>query len=345
MKILLAHNTKIPPHAYGGSERIIWWLGKKLAELGHRVVYLVKKGSTCPFAEVLFLDEKKTLAEQIPADVDLVHFHFEPNSEVEKPLLITCHENARSAKTFHPNTVFLSANHAHRHGGEVFIHNGLDFEDYGSPMLTNRRLYLHFLGNAQWRVKNLSGAMDVASAAGENLHVIGGTRVNFRSGLRITLNPRIRFHGMLTGMGKNAILNNSKGLIFPTIWHEPFGLAIIESLYFGCPVFGTPYGSLPELLGRRPHLNGKKHWNGMVDAYFSDFGSLSVRKSEVVEAVKNWESFDRKKCHEYVVENFSAERMTRDYLKLYEKVLSGQPLHDSPPALAAEPSSVFLPFS
>ena len=31
-------------------------------------------------------------------------------------------------------------------------------------------------------------------------------------------------------------------------WHEPFGIALIEALYFGCPVFGTPYGSLPEIV-------------------------------------------------------------------------------------------------
>ena len=31
-------------------------------------------------------------------------------------------------------------------------------------------------------------------------------------------------------------------LLFPVKWHEPFGLALIESLYFGNPVFGTPFG-------------------------------------------------------------------------------------------------------
>ena len=46
----------------------------------------------------------------------------------------------------------------------------------------------------------------------------------------------------------SSLLNASRGLIFPVRWHEPFGLAVIESLYFGCPVFATPYGALPELV-------------------------------------------------------------------------------------------------
>ncbi|MEF9931013.1 MAG: glycosyltransferase, partial [Bacteroidales bacterium] len=53
---------------------------------------------------------------------------------------------------------------------------------------------------------------------------------------------------MIGGEQKLNILKESKGLIFPVIWNEPFGLAITESLYCGAPVFGTPYGSLPELI-------------------------------------------------------------------------------------------------
>ena len=53
---------------------------------------------------------------------------------------------------------------------------------------------------------------------------------------------------MVGGNKKNRLLQHSKGLIFPVKWDEPFGLAITESLYCGCPVFGTPYGSLPELV-------------------------------------------------------------------------------------------------
>jgi len=343
MKILLVNNTRIPVHLYGGTERVIWWLGKSLVQMGHEVTYLVKAGSSCPFARVLSLDEKKPLAAQIPDDCDVVHLHFETSESLPKPQLTTLHGNLSEPHTLHPNTVFISQNHAARHGGSVYVHNGLDFEDYGKPDLDNKRLYFHFLGNAAWRVKNVRGAIDLAGRAGERLHVIGGTRVNFRMGLRITLTPHVRFHGMLGGDNKNAIINSSKGLIFPVLWHEPFGLAIVESLYFGCPVFGTPYGSLPELLGKKVSIGRKKNdWKGTADAFYSDLGCLSVKKSDLVEAIQNADSYDRRRCHAYAVEHFSAQRMAQDYLRLYEQVLNGQDLHAKPPVLAEIPSEKFL---
>ncbi|MBC7775956.1 MAG: glycosyltransferase [Phycisphaerae bacterium] len=343
MKILLINNTKIPVHLYGGTERVIWWLGKALVRMGHEVTYLVKAGSSCPFAQVLVLDEKKPLADQIPEDCDVVHLHFETKEELPKPHITTLHGNISEPQIFDRNTVFISRNHAQRHGGSVFVHNGIDFEDYGQPDLNNRRLYFHFLGNAAWRVKNVRGAIDIAGKAEERLHVIGGTRVNFRMGLRITLTPHVRFHGMLGGDGKNAIINGSKGLIFPVLWHEPFGLAIVESLYFGCPVFGTPFGSLPELLGKKEKSERKKSaWNGIVDAFYSDFGCLSVKKSELVESIKNVGAFDPRRCHEHALENFSADRMAKDYLRLYEQVLNGKPIHDESPVLAEAPTDKFL---
>jgi glycosyltransferase involved in cell wall biosynthesis len=146
---------------------------------------------------------------------------------------------------------------------------------------------------------------------------------------------------MVGGDGKNVLLNGSKGLVFPVLWHEPFGLAIIESLFFGCPVFGTPYGALPELLGGRMHEAA--HSGGQVEALYSEFGRLSIKKSELVEAIKSADDFDRNRCRQYVADNFSAARMAADYLKLYEKVLNGQDLHAQAPTLETAPESKLLP--
>jgi glycosyltransferase involved in cell wall biosynthesis len=341
MRILLVNNTKIPVHFYGGTERIIWWLGKALSDKGHEVSFLVKKGSSCPFARVLTLREKTPLANQIPDDVDLVHLHFESSEVLPKPTVTTVHGNSNQPKVFYKNTVFVSHNHAQRHGGSVFVYNGLDWDDYGEPAMDNRRSYFHFLGNAAWRVKNVRGAIELTGKAGERLHVLGGTRVNFRMGLRVTLSPNVRFHGMVGGDGKNVLLNGSKGLVFPVLWHEPFGLAIIESLFFGCPVFGTPYGALPELLGGRMHEAA--HSGGQVEALYSEFGRLSIKKSELVEAIKSADDFDRNRCRQYVADNFSAARMAADYLKLYEKVLNGQDLHAQAPTLETAPENKLLP--
>ena len=338
MHILIAADLSLPVSAYGGVGRVVWWLGKALSGMGHRVTFLVAKGSVCPFAEILYLDKRKPLQAQIPASADIVHFHFDPKTDdIPAPWLMTMHDNAPESAVLHPNTVFLSSDHARRHGGEVFVYNGIDLSDYGNPDTDNPRRYFHFLGQAAMKVKNLKGAIEIAKAVNQRLHVIGGSRMSFEAGLRITLSPLIRFHGMLNNDGRNVILEQSKGLIFPVLWSEPFGLAIIESLYFGCPVFGTPYGSLPELLGRKPHAHAHaRSWTGEVDAFQSEYGFLSVKKSEIAEAVRAADSYDRATCKAYVVENFTSQRMARDYLALYEQVKAGKNLHDTAPGAIRE---------
>ncbi len=345
MHILIVNRSKIPVSAYGGAERIIWWLGKALVQMGHKVTYLVQKKSTCPFANVLWLDEKRPLAAQIPEECDLIHLHFQSEEELPKPTLFTYHENSEKAQQFHPNTVFLSRNHAQRHGGTEFVYNGLDLNDYGTPVLDNKRMYLHFLGKADWRVKNVKGAIELAKRTGDRLHVIGGSRVNFRRGLRITLNSHVRFHGMLGGDGKNVLLNGSKGLLYPTLWHEPFGLAMLESWWFGCPVFGTPYGSLPELVGDiRKNGHQRNNGNGVVDGIFSELGCISLKKSEIIEGIRDAGSYSRQRCHEYVADQFTSDRMAREYVALYEKVLGGYQVHTLPPICLEPQQGKLLPW-
>lgn len=345
MKILLVLNSRIPTQNYDDAERVLWWQGRQLHEMGHEPLLLVKKKSKCTYAPVLFLEEKKPLEAQIPADVDLVHFFYRPPqlalSALGKPYLITNFDNSTAADTFDPNTVFLSASHAARHGAEVFVYPGLDFRDYGEALLDFPRNYFHFLGDAAWGGRNVRGAVDLAARAGTRVHVIGGSRVNFRKGLRITLSPSARFHGVLHRDGRNMLLNGSKGLLFPILWHEPFGLPVVESLYFGCPVFGTPYGALPELLCPKTNTDNRK-WTGQVDACFSEFGCLSVKRSELLDAIRQAGAFSPERCTEYARDCFSAERMARDYLRLYEQILHGTPLHNHSPTLSVAPENKLL---
>lgn len=344
MRILLVRNSRIPAKTYDDAERVLWWLGLQLHELGHEPVFLVKKGSECSFAPVLVLNEKKALAAQIPEDIDLVHFFDRPAQPIDtigKPYLITNFVNSTEVETLDPNTVFVSANHAARHGGSVYVYPGLDFRTYGEVLLDFPRNYFHFLGDAAWRGKNVRGAIDLASRAGARVHVIGGSRVNFSKGLRITLSPSARFHGVLNRDGRNMMLNGSKGLLFPILTHEPFALAIPESLYFGCPVIGTPYGPLPEILCPKKSTADRK-WTGKVEACFSELGCLSTKRSELLEAMGNADAFNRQRCMEYALDTFSAERMAREYLGLYEQVLNGKTLHAQAPAVLEPPDRSFL---
>jgi glycosyltransferase involved in cell wall biosynthesis len=325
LHILIIYSGKIPTPKYGGTSRDIWYLGKELIKMGHRITFLVGAGSQCDFARIIQLDPELSLASQIPEDVDLVHSHIPIWEPLPKPYMITLHGNSSDEREHDINTTFISRDHAARFGSEVYVYNGLGLEEYGTPQLDNPRKYLHFLGKAAWRIKNLKGCMNIARASGYPLRVLGGYRVNLKMGMRITLDPRIRFEGMVGGETKNRLINGSKALLFPVRWNEPMGLAVVESLYFGCPVFGTPYGALPELVT-------------------SEFGFLSNKQSELVEALGHVEEYDRKKCHEYVCDNFASIHMAQNFLPLYEKVLNGEPLNPRTPKLVNPNPPKFLPW-
>ncbi len=320
MNIVLVSTGLIPVTRYGGIERVIWCLGKELVKMGHEVTYLVKKGSSCNFAAVLSIDERRDIIDQVPATADLVHFHFSPDTigSFKKPYIITMHGNTGYSRTLDKNTVFVSKNHANRYGSDCFVYNGLDWSEYKIPDFSATRTSFHFLGKAAWRIKNVKGAIAVIKGTkAETLNVIGGRRFNIKMGIRFTFSRRIRFYGMLGGTRKDELLNGSKGLIFPVRWHEPFGLSIIESLYFGCPVFGTPYGSLPELVP-------------------ADVGYLSNRAADLTEVVENYDRFSNRHCHEYAAGQFNSGKMAQCYLDKYREVLAGRPLNDKPPELVRQ---------
>lgn len=327
MRVLIAHNGAIPVFKYGGTERVIWYLGRELTRMGHEVTYLVPPGSHCDFAGVRILEEGRTLPEQVPADTDVAHLFVFPDAPMGVPYITTLSGNIFENVDLDPNTVFISRSHARTYGSETFVYNGLDWDDYGPPVLGEPRDYFHFLGNAAWRLKNVKGAINaIKRTRGQRLKVLGGQRFNVNMGVRFTFTRRATFHGMVGGDEKNELVRHSRGLVFPVRWHEPFGLAITESLYLGCPVFGTPYGSLPELVP-------------------SDVGCLTDSEAEMAAALDDYRSFSRRRCHEYARDQFNARVMAEGYLRLYERVAGGEILHPTPPRYTGKPRRELLPWT
>lgn len=310
MNILLSiPHSRVPVTNYGGIERVVWYLAKELHGMGHRVTLLAAEGSSCPFARVVAYNPSQPLRVQIPEDIDIIHSQDGVDESIQDfPHVVTAHCNFMRGK-LDKNTVFVSGNHAARYGSKCFVYNGMDWDDYGPVNLEQERTYYHFLGKAAWRVKNVRGAINTVKAIpGAHLEVLGGYRFNFKMGWRFTFSPKITFEGMVGDGRKSQLLNGSKGLIFPVTWDEPFGIAITESLYFGAPVFGTPYGSLPELV------------NGEV-------GFLTNRQSELVDHLMYDYHYAPKICHEYAAEKFNSRIMAERYVEKYEQVLNGQTLN------------------
>ena len=83
----------------------------------------------------------------------------------------------------------------------------------------------------------------------------------------------------------------------------------------------------------------------MPEIVTPEVGHLATSESELAAAVGDMGRYDRRRCHEYVCDEFSAELMTRRYLELYQRVMSGETLHETEPVKPATPESALLPMA
>ncbi|MFB2800800.1 MULTISPECIES: glycosyltransferase [Shewanella] len=314
MKILhvLLSKLSLPPLNYGGTERVVWSLAKAQEAMGHEIRFLWGDAANLPQNAAIY-DKKASIEQQIGNWPDVVHFHWPYQGDLKIPYICTEHGNAEGPREYGVNTVFLSQRHAINHNANCFVHNGLDWAEYGVPELNKPSDYFHFLGKAKWPIKNLEGAVSVARLADVKMTVIGGKRLNFSRKFYFYPDTKLRFVGMVGGERKNILIRQSRGLIFPVRWHEPFGLALIESLYLGTPIFGSPYGALPEIVTS------------------AELGHLSLSYTELADAVANVNHYNRTFCHEYAVEHFNHHRMAAGYQTCYEKVLDSETLNFARP--------------
>lgn len=328
MHITLYHDALIPPPKYGGTERIVYWLAKGLIALGHRVTLIAGPGSRVDGARVIELAHgaRSHWEEQIPRETDLLHLWGTPHTPPRKPFLVTIQGNGRPGEIFHPNTVFISARHAANHGSSTFVYNGIDPDEY--PCDEQRTEDLVFLAKASWKVKNLAGAIEIARASGSLLHVMGNRDLPWRLQRRLPAFRGVRYWGMVGDDEKKPILRKARALLFPVRWPEPFGIAITEALASGCAVFGTPYGSLPEIVSE-------------------SVGMLSADASELLQGLKS-RRFSPQACRARVLQGgFTHLDMARKYLGLYATVLESGSLRPGTPELRCrfrEPAETLLPW-
>ncbi|HLD99263.1 MAG TPA: glycosyltransferase [Bdellovibrionota bacterium] len=304
MHIVLYHHAVIPPPKYGGTERVLYWLAKALVKKGHRVSLIAQEGSAIPpkyGVEVIPIARNESRWQDlVPNAADIIHLQSTPGKVPKKPFLVTIHGNGQPGEQFHPNTVFLSRKHAEIHNSTHFVYNGIDPDDYQCK--PKRGDALVFLAKASWKVKNLKGAIRIARESRQRLEIMGSRDWPFQlHRIRPTIRG-IHYRGMCGDDEKRAVLSEAKALLFPVRWNEPFGLAPIEALASGCPVFGTPYGSLPELIT-------------------PEIGFLSADSREHVRALLN-RQFSPETCRKTVLDRFTHHHMATKYLEYYEQILN-----------------------
>ena len=79
---------------------------------------------------------------------------------------------------------------------------------------------------------------------------------------------------------------------------------MIEAMACGTPVIAYPFGSVPEVMA-----------DGVSGFIVPDL-------KRAVEAVNKIDKIDRKKVRKHFEQHFTAERMAREYLKIYERLVN-----------------------
>ena len=102
---------------------------------------------------------------------------------------------------------------------------------------------------------------------------------------------------------RNKLLGGAIALLHPISFEEPFGLSIVESMFCGTPVIAFNRGSMGELISHEKN------------------GFLVQNTVEAVEAVRNIKHINRKYCYEWAMSRFTTQKMTEEYLKVYNEIL------------------------
>jgi glycosyltransferase involved in cell wall biosynthesis len=319
MKVVLFYPEKLPATHYGGTQRVVLWLARGLLQRGHRVAIACLPGSKLPAGcDGIAVTQDSYLKENFqklfPLDTNIVHLMTPLPQHLYESLhfawLLTVHGNAQEGEQFPENTVFLSQNHAQRHGARVFVYNGIDPEEL---MLKDQpgSKYL-FLSQTNWSVKNLVGAMRYCREARVPLQIAGGNRPWWRR-FQCWFHPSWKWIGPVGGVQKARLLAEAKALIFPVLWPEPFGLVVVEALMSGTPVIASPWGSLPELVPKDV---------GML-ARTSDEWRVALRR--------NWTRSEFEACRQWAYHMFHYQKMTSHYEVLYHRLLAGECFHATKP--------------
>lgn len=331
---------RVPPRAYGGTERIVHGLVTELTRRGHHVTTFASGDSEVPGRHIPTVPEALrpagyvgdplpwfhlTMREVLDRahEFDLIHSHLEWAS-----LLLHTLTRVPVVSTFHGRLdlpwatallrepprglVAISRSQSSAHPDvpwEAVVHNGLQL--HGAPFDRRRGEGLCFVGRVAPE-KGIVEAIEIARQAGRPLRIAakvapaGPERLYhdevFEPALRAA-GADVEFLGELPQEDRDRLLAESYAALMPGSWPEPFGLAAIEALATGTPVIARRIGALPEII------------RDGVDGFFGDdVTAMAFRLERVGE-------LDRAAIRASVLERFSVERMTDGYEAVYASVL------------------------
>jgi len=333
---------RVPPKLYGGTERVVSYLTEELVRQGHDVTLFASGDSKtsanlvpcCKMAlrldpsvkdpllyHIMMLEEVRQRLNHF----DVLHFHIDI---LQAPLV---HDIAdRTLTTQHgrldlPDLVpfyrmfrelpLVSVSNDQRkylrHANWVgTVHHGLprDLLPF-RPKAAGR--YLAFLGRISPE-KGPNRAIEIATRAGMPLKIAAKVDRVDQAYWDEIIRPMVEAHSTVEFIGeigerdKAAFLGEATALLFPIDWPEPFGLAVIEAMACGTPIIAFRRGSVPEV----------------VEDGTSGFVVDTIE--EAVRAVRRIVSLDRTMVRAAFERRFTAERVARDYVQIYQQLTSAR---------------------
>jgi glycosyltransferase involved in cell wall biosynthesis len=326
---------RVPPRAYGGTERVVHELVVELDRRGHEVTTFASGDSHVPGRMIPTVEAALRpagyLGDPLPYmlatmravldradEFDLIHSHLEWSSLLlarvsPVPVVSTFHGRLDlpwSAEAFRDpprGLVAISENQASTHPDVPWtvVYNGLSLA--GAPFERRRSDALCFVGRVAPE-KGIVEAIEVAQASGRPLRIAakiapgGPERQYYDSVFAPALEAAgkdVEFLGELVQADRDQLFAESYASLMPGSWPEPFGLVAIEAMACGTPVIARRIGALPEII------------RDGVDGFFGDDVSHMAFK------VAGVADLDRAAIRASVLERFSAARMTDGYEAVY----------------------------
>ena len=332
-------HESVPPKLYGGTERVVSFLTEELVRQGHEVT-LFASGNSETSAKLVPCCE---MALRLNAAVrDPLPYHMIMLDEVCR------RRNEFDILHFHVDVFHAPLVRAIANRTLTTLHGRLDLPDLAAFYAAFRDLPISSISNDQQKyLKNANwlgtvhhglprDLLPFRGKVGDYLVFLGrispekgpdrAIEIALRSGMPLKIaakvdrvdqaywvervrpvveaNPTIEFIGEVGESAKADLLGGAMALLFPIDWPEPFGLVMIEAMACGTPVIAYRRGAVPEVIQEN------------VSGFIVD----TIEKAAA--AVPRVSHLDRAKVRAEFERRFTAERMARDYVGIYQRLLS-----------------------
>jgi len=300
-----------PPIGYGGIERVVAWWSKGLLSMGHEVDLYARTGSMEAtrnfdwehegqeeqFAAFVYSKLKEN---EVDVVVDNTHQKWLGRFPIKHYVAMLHMEYCPVKK----NVVGCSRNNAWLNDSDVYIHLGIDLDEY--PLETQKEDYLLYLG-AIAPHKQVHVAVMVAHKLGIPIKVAGPRREGYEKYFDALVSDleADEYVGAVGGEEKQELLGKAKALLWPINWEEPGGTIFFESAAKGTPVISYRRGCAPELVE-----------DGIT-------GYLVGNPFEMAEAVKKLD-IDPQTVRNRVAERWNLQLTVERHIEVYQRVIGGE---------------------